>query len=309
DDVWAATYIDGDDVEVGSLALGPDESVYVAGDTRYAVLTGIGPTSARANPDCEDYHGCEGFVVRFDAALSTGLGGHSVGGSLADSVRGLAIGPGGDVWVVGDTRSPDFAGVGANAVDSDVSPAGWDGFVARLDASLHAFEAATYLGGSGETFPSAVAFDGSGRLYVTGTTNSPAFPGAGAATGYDAFVAHLSPSLDAVLSATLFGGSDDDGATELAIDAGGTVYILGGTASGDLPGISVASSDPFPHGAFLASFDPSTWALTGVTYLGGTGYDTLNALAIAPDGNVVVAGETESTDFSGVGPDAFDAVN
>src|SRR5262249_25351085 len=160
DDVWAATYIDGDDVEVGSLALGPDESVYVAGDTRYAVLTGIGPTSARANPGCEDYDGCEGFVVRFDAALSTVLGGTYVGGSLADSVRGLAIGPGGDVWVVGDTRSPDFAGVGANAVDSDVSPAGWDGFVARLDASLHAFEAATYLGGSGETFPSAVAFDG-----------------------------------------------------------------------------------------------------------------------------------------------------
>src|SRR5439155_23606709 len=70
------------------------------------------------------------------------------GGSIVDEASALAIAPTtGEVYVAGVTDSTDFPGTSGGA-QSAFGGIG-DAFVARLNASLTAFDQATYLGGSG----------------------------------------------------------------------------------------------------------------------------------------------------------------
>src|SRR5258706_2050800 len=84
----------------------------------------------------------------------------------------------------------------------------------------------SYLGGSGGEVATAVATDGSGAIFVAGTTSSADLPvknalAATLAGGSDAFVAKLAPNGATVLWATYLGGSGDDRATAIAVDAAG----------------------------------------------------------------------------------------
>lgn len=115
------------------------------------------------------------------------------------------------------------------------------------------------------------------------------------------------------LSAFTFGGSADDAPTAVAVDPQGNVFITGTTASGDLPGTSQAFQKSL-HGlrdGFVAKFDASG-RLLWTSYLGGNDsttvgrtvptYDNPLAIAVDPQGNVYVAGETGSTNFPIVNP-------
>ena len=72
---------------------------------------------------------------------------------------------------------------------------------------------ATFLGGSSDDVASAIAVDGAGRAYVTGSTSSTDFPTTPGAfdTSYngggDAFVAKLNPTGSGLVYATFLGGS------------------------------------------------------------------------------------------------------
>ena len=84
----------------------------------------------------------------------------------------------------------------------------------------------------------AVAVDGSGNLYVTGTTNSTDFEGANNAYhggAYDGFVAKLT-SAGVRVWATYLGGSGDDEAGGIAVDSAGNAFVSGFTASTDFAG-------------------------------------------------------------------------
>src|SRR5207253_3039102 len=83
------------------------------------------------------------------------------------------------------------------------------------------------------------------HVYIAGSTNSPNFPtahpfqaqlgGSPQLGSYDAFVAELSPAGNRLLYGTYVGGSGDDGATGIAINGSGDIYVAGGTQSTDFP--------------------------------------------------------------------------
>jgi hypothetical protein len=83
----------------------------------------------------------------------------------------------------------------------------WDAdvFVTKFNAAGNALVYSTYLGGEGNDEGKGIAVDSSGNVYVTGYTESRNFPSAnpfqaGYAGGeYDAFVAKLSPSGNALI--------------------------------------------------------------------------------------------------------------
>lgn len=159
------------------------------------------------------------------------------------------------------------------------------------------------LGGSGESTAAAMTRDASGNLYVAGWTAAPDFAVTSGSRsrsgGVDAFVLKLDGSSHAVVYAVYLGGSMDDRATGIAVDASGNVYVTGSTSSPDFP--AIGAQQPSLGGgqdAFLAKLDPSGATLRFSTYFGGSGTDTANAIALHPaSGDVLIAGETHSADL------------
>ncbi len=105
--------------------------------------------------------------------------------------------------------------------------------------------------------------------------------------------------IDPVLAySTFLGGSGDDTATAITVDSGKNAYITGSTDSVDFP--TTAGYQPAKSGdydAFITKLNAAGTAVLWSTYLGGTGHDQANGIALDPKGNVIVAGETTSTNF------------
>jgi hypothetical protein len=203
-------------------------------------------------------------VAKLNAELSTILAATFLGGSSFEGVfAALALDGTGNVYVAGDTESPDFPGIEPGAADSTFE--GAEAFVAKLNAELSTILTATFLGGSSFESVFALALDGIGNVYVAGNTNSPDFPGIGPGAADttvengDAFVAKLDAQLSAILAATFLGGSSFEQALALALDGTGNVYVAGLTGSTDFPGIGPGAADAIFEGdneAFVAKLDP-----------------------------------------------------
>ena len=115
------------------------------------------------------------------------------------------------------------------------------------------------------------------------------------ADGVEAYVLKISPSNLQVVYATYLGGTADDRALAIAVDGGGSAYIAGQTGSSNipaLPGFNGGSTD-----GFVARLNASG-TLQFATFLGGSGEDVLNGIAIKPDGSAWVVGETTSSNVT-----------
>ena len=98
----------------------------------------------------------------------------------------------------------------------------------------------TPIGGTGEDTGLGIAVDSAGAVYLCGQTSSLDLPGttplpANPPRQRDAYVLKLDPTGSRVVYAAYFGGSNDDSANAVAVDAAGNAYFTGETASSDLP--------------------------------------------------------------------------
>ncbi len=102
-----------------------------------------------------------------------------------------------------------------------------------------------------------------------------------------------------VTYATYLGGTLEDDAYGIAIDANGEAYVTGQTTSTDFPtvagGVKTTNSGVFD--AFVTKISADGSSLVYSTYIGGSGEDSGNAIAVDGSGNAFVAGGTGSTDF------------
>jgi hypothetical protein len=117
---------------------------------------------------------------------------------------------------------------------------------------------------------------------------------------WDTFVTKLNSSGSNLVFSTFFGGSGDDnlaGWAEVAIDSAGNIFVTGSTRSDDFPTMnSIQSELGGGRDAFAAGFS-AQGGLVFSTYLGGFGDDIGRGVSVDSQGNVLVAGTTESTDF------------
>jgi muconolactone delta-isomerase len=115
----------------------------------------------------------------------------------------------------------------------------------------------------------------------------------------------LNKELTQILQSTYLGGSGGDGVNALAIHpTTGEVYVAGATFSTNFPkttgGAQAKCTDcsNYSFDAFVARLNKDLTQILQSTYLGGSGDDGVNALAIHPTtGEVYVAGATFSTNF------------
>ncbi len=167
----------------------------------------------------------------------------------------------------------------------------------------------TYLGGSGDDHGQAIAVDPSGNVYVTGYTFSTNFPTANPLQGaygggtYDAFVAKLNSAGSALVYSTYLGGSGYDLGLGIAADASGNAYVIGDTSSTNFPTVNPLQAG-YGGGsdAFVAKVNATGSALVYSTYLGGSGGDQGQGIAVDSSGNASVTGTTQSTDFPTANP-------
>ncbi|MEW5976083.1 MAG: SBBP repeat-containing protein [Acidobacteriota bacterium] len=156
---------------------------------------------------------------------------------------------------------------------------------------------------------SAIAVDDSGSAYVTGRK------------GYQSFVTKLSPEATSVIYSFRLGGSSPaytaapeevEAITGIAVDGSGSAYVTGYTAYQNFP---TTEGAPFrvPPGAgpcggslcrdaFIAKVNAAGDGLVYSTYLGGSGIDYSNGIAVDLAGNAYVTGATRSSDFPQTAP-------
>jgi len=169
----------------------------------------------------------------------------------------------------------------------------------------------TYFGGSGNELASSVAVDGSGNIYLAGSTTSPTLPqgelttvfqsALKTASAQNVYIAKITPpqgTVGAVLDyVTYLGGSGIDSPVGVAVDGAGDAYVAGTTTSNNFPTILTAyQSKPESVGThvFVSELDPEAATLLYSTYLSGNGTDIASGMTIDAKGYVYVTGTTTS---------------
>jgi Beta-propeller repeat len=278
--------------------------------------------------------GNEVFVARLSEA---GLLVYStlVGGSLDDAGRAIAVDGLGNAVVTGFTSSIDFpTTLGAF---QPVLNGATNAFVIKLNPAGSALVYSTFLGSDGVDVGLSIAADVGGNAYVTGGTRRAfvpppipipfpttlgafqTLPGGGTCgvapnldSCRDAFVAKLGPT-GLVLYSTLLGGNADDAGNGIAVDGVGNALLTGFTESVNFP-TTAGAFQPALTGmtdAFVTKLNATGSGLVYSTYLGGTGADMGNAIALDSAGIVHVTGTSGSINFptTGIGftsaPGAF----
>lgn len=236
-----------------------------------------------------------------------------LGGSSADFGQAIAVDGSGNAYVAGYTYSKDFPT--QNALYSG-NAGGVDAFLTEVNAAGSALIFSTYLGGNGQDRAFGLALDAVGALYLTGDTQSNDFPTTanafqpGNAGQGDAFVCKFTPGASQLLYSTFLGGTNVDQGTAITLDSSGNAYVTGSTASSDFPtadplqkilGISGAGScgTGTCTDAFVAELRPSG-QLVYSTYLGGSGADAGEAIAVDSSGQAHVVGSTSSPNFPAI---------
>jgi uncharacterized delta-60 repeat protein len=181
------------------------------------------------------------------------------GGSGDDSAMGVAVDSGGNVYVVGITRS--------------FSPLSDEALILKYDSLGNLLSWATYGGPSHHDFAD-IDVDSTGNIYVAGGTKSYG-------VGGNDVLLQKRDSSGTILWEKTYGGAVDDFCWEMQVDSGGNIYLEGYTNS------SGAGDDD----ELLLKLDTSGNILWQKTW--GTAYmDLPSGLALDNFGNVYVTGST-----------------
>ena len=185
----------------------------------------------------------------------------------------------------------------------------------------------TYFGGNGDDIIWAVkVYPPDGSIYLAGQTTSSQFPFVVPTGGYqstnaggnitgDAFIARLDASGTNLLFFTFLGGTGDNSALDLALDAEGHAYVTGFTDSTNFPAGPVAGLPNATHisgtltpagvyflDAFVAELTSDGAGLLFSAYLGGSDLDAGIGIALDASNFVYVTGYTYSTNFPTANP-------
>ena len=314
-----STYAGGNRLDTArAVVVDDDGSVVVAGTSESNDF----PTTPGAFQ--EEYAGANDDFERGDAfVMKLAPGGTSLvwatylGGKDPDAASGVALGPGGDVFVTGSTWSKDFP-VSPGAFQPERGKNLFDAFVARLGPDGDMLVYSTYLGGKDGDSAAAVAVDGANNATVAGNTFSKDFPvTAGAFQSerdgrQDAFVSRLAPGGDARLWSTFLGGEELEFANGVALGADGGAVVAGGTGSNKFPVTQGALQPVYASDGdgFVSKLSDDGATLLWSTFFGGKdgnpfAFDFASSVRLDALENVYVAGETLSRDLP-VTLDAFD---
>ncbi|MEN9999263.1 MAG: hypothetical protein RI922_2253 [Bacteroidota bacterium] len=215
------------------------------------------------------------------------------------------------------------------------SMSGFDIALSKFNSTGSALIFSTYLGGTGNEAPHSLVTDNNSNLFVMGVTGSANYPivsgcfdgsfnggpsvsenELGYPNGADIFVTRFNVGGTALVGSTFVGGTGTDGVNigilnynygdsfrgEIIVN-NGFVYVSSTTQSSNFPTLAPAQGAlSGSQDAVIFKMNAGLTAMSWSTYFGGTGLETGNSLQLASNGNVFVAGGTNSNSipvFSG----------
>ena len=260
-------------------------------------------------------------MTKINAAGSALVYSSYIGGSFNDLPSGGSRGRLGNAYVAGTLvfnrlshrgpdpwRLPRSCGTGN---DLDV-------FVTKVNAAGNVLVYSSYIGGSDYDKAEAIAVDGFGNAYVTGPTLSPDFPIVnqipGACQGcnptylnFVVFVTKINAAGSSLTYSSFLGGSQSQVAWDIAVDSSGNAYVTGITNSYDFPRVhqipgaclgSCGNGNPFSRDVFVTKISATPGsALVYSSYIGGSGGEIANGIAVDGLGNAYITGFTDSSDY------------
>ena len=244
------------------------------------------------------YDKAESLVIDPVISYADHIGGHGNGAAIAVDSDGNAYVTG---WIDQASGGGDFPVI--SAYDRSIGRSDIDVFVQKYNATGTALIYSTYLGGSkGVDKGVAIAVDRAGNAYIAGTTTSTDFPVTTAPyqtamSNGGGFVAKLGPSGNALVYSTYVRHATP---TSIALDSGNNAYVAGAAASGFVTtggALQPTSRSLSQTNGFVLKLNPTGATATYATFLGGSGADRINGIAVDPYGHAYVTGGTTSTDF------------
>jgi hypothetical protein len=218
------------------------------------------------------------------------LGGSSgcISGCDPEEIRGVRVDDQGYAHVFGHVRSDDAMVTNSSSLNGTQ-----DMYVAKISPDGQNLIYATYFGGSdGESLEHRMALDEQGSVYLVGATSSGDFPifddyqylGPAGVSNFTGFIVKIDATGQPVFSTLLnnVGGTFGPG-----VDSQGNV-VVGGT---------VYSSPTDDNDAYVRVYDQSGKSLLFSDLLSGSAWDGSRFATFDLYGNVVVIGDTTSTDF------------
>jgi len=286
-----STYLGGSSygAEGAGIALDSSDDAYVTGSAAsqdFPITNGAFQTTnfAAANAGLQTV-AYNVFVTKLNPTGTALVYSTFLGGAIDDFGAGIALDGSGDAYVTGEAWSSDYPVAGSayqstNPAYANDAPSG---FVTEVNAAGTGLVYSTFLGGSGFSpqacgsgctssgsgdAGSAIAVDGLGDAYVTGSAVSSNFPttsgayqtvnnaaGHTAPAGINAFITKLDPGGSSLLYSTYLGGTVQDYGYGIALDGVGGVYVAGIASSTNFPTTTGSYQPAFAGGssdAFIA---------------------------------------------------------
>jgi hypothetical protein len=290
-------------------------AVDTAGDTYITGFTNAGNFPTTPGAIDTTFNGAfmgayDVFVSKLNASGTALVYSTYLGGSDEDWGNAIAVDAAGNAYITGYTQSTNFPTTpGAyNTAFNSFSNVTSDVFVSKLNPSGTALVYSTFLGGLDNDIGYGIAVDTAGNAYITGMTASTNFPTSLGAFdtsfsagiyGNEAFVSKLNPSGTVLVYSTYLGGSGWNTGNGIIVDTTGNAYIIGLTIAPNFPITPSAYDTTFnsSYDVFVSELNPSGAALVYSTYLGGSGIDIGQSIAVDTGGFAYITGYTASTDF------------
>lgn len=320
-----STYLggSGSDVPAGIILNSAGEMI-IGGNTTSTDFPVSNAYQSSVSPNQGGIWGTYGFLTKFSAdgaslLFSTYFSGNSnvvntCGSSPCwpspdNRITGMATDAAGDIYATGSTNTYNFPVTNGAYLTTDSAPQNASvAFVSRFDGTGGLQYSTYFYESSGQmTYPTAIAVDGSGSSYVTGTAVSdgtfpltstsicdPAVYGFGCSY---AFLTKFDSSLSSLSYSTFLGPNNFANPSSLLLDANNNAYVLASTYSNSFSIVNGMESYTDGADTLLVEVDPTGTSQLWATYLGGSGEDNGVGLASDSNGNIYAAGSTDSPDF------------
>jgi uncharacterized protein (TIGR03437 family) len=232
------------------IAVDPQDNVYIGGGStsddfpfKNAIQITHSPRIGFTSPTLAK------FSPTGQVAFSTFFADGSFGG-----ISGIGFDTAGNIYITGDVGDSKLITT-SNAFQTTAG-SNDTAFLIKLNPSGSQVLYSTYLGGSKIDVGPDIKVDANGYMYVYGWTSSADFPVKNSLQSFrgggvlmdDLFVTKLTPSGSSLVYSTFLGGSKNEQAGRITLDAAGTVYVGGTTNSPDFP--VVKAYQPQPGGGY-----------------------------------------------------------
>lgn len=209
----------------------------------------------------------------------------------------------GNNYVIGTTQSATYP-VSLGAYDETIN-GNYDVFVTVVNSMGTDLIYSIFIGGNDYDVGYSLALDSNENVYLTGITKSSNFPTTTGAidTTYngngDVFVLKLNPTGSSLLLSTFIGDAGEESGSSIAIDDDENIYVVGYTMSNAFPVTSGVYDITYNGGTdvFVLKLNSNGNSLLFSTFLRGSNNESPISIKLDVNGDVYLAGCTESSDF------------